>query len=64
MNYIRKRCGRGFSGNYATPYGGKKKSGKPKHPTYQVYNGPRTKFFKGKGISFNEKASNSGTYVV
>lgn len=62
--YVRKRCGRGFTGTYATPYGGKKIR-KPKVPQAKdIYHGQSTKFFKGKGVGFTEKASNSGTYVV
>lgn len=63
MNYIRKRCGHGFVGSYAKPYGGKKER-KPKTINYQVYGAKKTKYFKGGSASQQDKSANSGAYVV
>lgn len=60
MNYIRKRCGHGFEGTYAIPYGGKKS----KHVSYNVYGSKKTKYYKGNGIVNSNKVANTGAYVV
>ena len=64
MNYIRKRRGHGFTGTYAAPYGGKVKRSGIKNPTYHVYNGPKTKYYKGSGVANQDKTANIGAYVV
>lgn len=64
-SYTRKCCGRGFTGTFATPYGGKKKiHPKITHQTHHVYNGPKTKYYKGNGVAQQDKTANIGTYVV
>jgi hypothetical protein len=63
--YVRKRAGRGFTGSYATPFGGKRRMARGIPQAKEVLSaGHKTKYFKGKGIAFTEKAANSGTYVV